>query len=342
MRNRIKLICTVFLLVFITQVHSECDWISEVDKEYRLKNPVLYGKVKLANEKISSSNGRQSLLHEAELLLSDVINADNKYAPAYIQYARLMSKYGHQSGNRFSQGELKTKEQYLQRALSLSPGYDYALALMGFTKMFQGDLEAATDWYRAAEAAGTKYPYLGAQLAQLSTKKREYDKAIEIATRSYEEHTNCPDIAVSIINEIIFAYSAKGNDFEIVEYWQKKRLELDPSIAWNWGDYSKFLLFDKNDYEAAIVAAEKALSLMNYKVGRRLLAAAMFAKWAEISEDPIRVDEAEKLFNQAKTIYPDNLNMAKTLSKDSDLLSVAKKIFKYDTELVLKNIGSAK
>lgn len=287
------------------------EWMSDIDKRYDKNNPQLYAKVVQAKDLISSANGNTGLSYQALELLITVIKTDQKFAPAYVQLARVTSNLGYLVNNRFDGTALQSQEEYVKRALALEPNYDYAIAMMGYTKMFQGNLDEAENYYMQAVALKSGYPYLKAQMAQLATKRGNYAKAIELATQGYEQNLSEPKIAAGTINELIFAYERMpGDHIKELEKWQAKRTELDPSVAWSWGDHARFRLYYLGDYDNAIKYGTKALSLMNYGVGRYLVAAAYYKKWNDLKDVPTRKVEAEKAFKIASAIHPDTADMS--------------------------------
>jgi tetratricopeptide (TPR) repeat protein len=311
--------CITYLaLILFSLLSNVCgaEWMSDVDKKYDENNPQLYAKVAQAKELISSAHGNTELSYQALELLISVIKTDEKFAPAYVQLARVTSNLGYQVNNIFDGTALRSQEEYIKRALALEPKYDYAIAMMGYTRMFQGNLDEAEKYYTQAVELKSGYPYLKAQMAQLATKRGNYTKAIELATQGYEQNISEPKIAAGIINELIFAYQKmQGDHTKELEKWQAKRTELDPSVAWNWGDHARFRLYYLGDYNNAIKYGTKALSLMNYGVGQYLVAAAYYTKWNDLKEVPARKAEAEKAFKIASSIHPDTKDMSDEFMK---------------------------
>jgi tetratricopeptide (TPR) repeat protein len=194
--------------------------------------------------------------------------------------------------------------------------------------MFQGQLDEAGKYYERAVKMGSGYPYLPTQLAQLETKRGNYPKALELATQAYERNISDPQLAASAITEILFAYQKMpGNTDQEEEKWHTKRRELEPS-AWNWDAHASFRLYRFGDYEKAIEYGTKALSIMDFGVGRYTLAAANYTKWAAIKNDPARQAEAERAFRDARQLYPDTSDMIRQLAASSRLKPVGEALQK--------------
>ncbi len=315
---------SLFLLISLFPVLSHADWMSDIDRKYQKDDPALYSSVLKAKTLISDANGQTDLNNQAITILKTVLNKNSKFAPAYVQYARVISNLGHQVNNKFDGTALSSQEDYLKRAMILEPNYDYAIAMMGFTKMFQGDLDEAEKYYARAAKMESSYPYLKSQMAQLATKRGDYKKSIKLATEGYEEQKSEPKIAAGIINELIFAYEKlEGDHNKALEFWQTKRTDLDPSVAWSWGDHARFRLYFLGDYEGAIKYGEKALSLMNYRVARFILAGAYYKKWADLKDNKARNAEANEAWRKAKYLYPDTTRVIQDFSFYPPLKSTA-------------------
>lgn len=308
-----------FMLLFLATVcHAE--WISPTDKKYANENSALYAEVAKAKALISDAKGRTDLNHQAVDILRKVLEKDAKFAPAYVQFARVLSNLGYQVNNRFDGDSLRSQEDYLNKALALEPDYDYAIAMMAFTKMFQGNLDEAERLYKKAELLGSSYPFLKSQQAQLATRRGDYKKAIKLATQSYEENKSDSNVATGAINELIFAYERlDGNYNQELEAWQTKRRNLEPNVAWNWGDHARFRLYFLGDHEGAIKYSEKALALMNYGVARYILAAAHYKKWADLKGTKARSTEAQAAWEKAQKLYPDAREVAEEFIENPTL-----------------------
>jgi len=89
-----------------------------------------------------------------------------------------------------------------------------------------------------------------------------------------------------------------------MEKWLTKRTELNPNVAWFWGDHARFRLYFMFDYDGAIKYGTKALSMMRYGMGERYLAAAYYLKWASLKDKASTTDDAEAAFRRASEIDP--------------------------------------
>ncbi|MEQ1518297.1 MAG: hypothetical protein ABL931_17590, partial [Usitatibacteraceae bacterium] len=300
-----KIRLAIFAAVLLLPSLAFAAWISPVDQKYRKKNPALYAQVAKAQALISDSYGNSRSTDEGLQMAQAVIAKDPKFAPAYVQVARAIGAQAYLSSGKFDPAGLEVQEKSLQKALALEPDYDYAMALVGYNMMFRGKLAEADAIYKKLVTTKSGYPILKAQIAHLAIERKEYAKAIETASKGYEENKSDPKVAVSYCTELILAYEdLEGNHADKLEKWQNTRRTLAPEVAWFWGDHARHRLFNMNDYAGAITYGEKALTLMDYGVGRYTLAAAYYAKWADLeAKAPGRKDAADSL-RRAEALSP--------------------------------------
>jgi tetratricopeptide (TPR) repeat protein len=325
--NANKFAIILFLSFFPLFGHAE--WMSDVDKKYQKDDPELYSDVLKAKTLISEAYGKTNNYHQAAAILLAVVEKNQKFTPAYVQLARVSSKLGHQSNDKYEAAALSMKEDYLNKALSLEPKYDYAIALMGYTKMFQGHLDEAEMYYNQVIEMKSGYPWLKVQLAKLARLRGDHKKAIQLATDGYEEYKakSEPKIAAGMARGIISAYieleRAGGNYNKELDYWYTQRTTLDPSVAWGWGDYAQFKLLNLGDADSAIEYGEKALSIMNYGMARRVVAGAYYKKWADLKDDKAHSVEANEAWKKAQVLYPDTLEIIREFMFYPQLKSTA-------------------
>jgi len=84
----------------------------------------------------------------------------------------------------------------------------------------------------------------------------------------------------------------------------KNEIAYAPDDAWIWGNYSSFLLFSYGDVDGAIAKGQKAISIMDYGMGRFTLACALYTKWALLLQDGNKKKEAQQYFVRAWYLYP--------------------------------------
>lgn len=319
-----KISSTLFAALLLLPSIAFAAWISPVDQRYRSKNPALYAKVAKAELLISDAYGKDSANDEAMRLLQSVIASDPKFAPAYVQAARAVGSSGYISSGKFDSAALGSQQEILQKALALEPAYDYALAILAYSLMTQGRLDEAEVLQQKLTAMKTGYPFLKAQIAQVAVERKDYFKALEIATQGYEANKSDPKVAADYCTELILVYEKiKGNDREEkLEKWQSLRVKLAPQVAWFWGDYARHRLFNMNDYASAIPYGEKALAMMDYGVGRYTLAAAYYAKWADLENKSPGGKDAAASLRRAEELSPLDLRMVNLFMSRPAMLAI--------------------
>jgi tetratricopeptide (TPR) repeat protein len=291
---RKKLQTAACVACWIAPFVCHAEWISSIEKKYAQRNPELYQQTMRAKSMNREGYGNTDSELQAKKLLLDVVRQNSKFAPAYVQLASVTAALGYISDNEYEPAALHDQEEYVKKALALAPDYDEALALMGFSKMMQGNLTEAESYYMRLENMGSGYPYLKAQMSELEVKRENYAKAVAIAEKGYEEQKSDSKLAVDYVTQILIAYDDfPGNHLEEMEKWQAKRTDLSPNVAWFWGDHARFRLYYMFDYEGAITYGTKALSLMRYGMGERYLAAAYYLKWASLKDKASTKEVAE-------------------------------------------------
>jgi len=159
-----------------------------------------------AKHLIRDAYGNTTSELQAQKLLLDVVRQDEKFAPAYVQLANVTASLGYISTNKYEPAALEAQQQYLKKALSLEPDYDQAIGLMGFSKMMQGKLTEAELFFTRLKEMDSGYPYLWAQLSELEVKRKNYEAAVELAKKGYEENKSDPTLATNDITQILIFF----------------------------------------------------------------------------------------------------------------------------------------
>jgi len=69
-------------------------------------------------------------------------------------------------------------------------------------------------------------------------------------------------------------------DYERTEWALERALEVAPEGAWSHGNLGTFYIFAQGDYDKAIPALRKALTIMSYGMAQEGLALALYERWA--------------------------------------------------------------
>lgn len=294
----------VFLiLLFSLAAHAE-EWISPIDKKYSTKNPKLYSEISHAKNILDSWSGQGEKLIEADTLLKGVLKSDGSFAPAYKEYGRLYIMAGYINYNNFESGSLNPAEASILKSIEIEPSYADSYVLLGhlYTNMQRySDAESAL---KKAESIGTKIPWLDLNWADLLIKRDKYKEALQRYQSVIKTRTSNRKAYANALSGLTTVYRYLGQ-YDNANNGFKQEISYEPGNAWVWGNYSDFLLFDYNDVDGAIVKGEKALSIMDYGMGRFTLACALYTKWALMLQDANKTTEAQPYFEKARALYPD-------------------------------------
>ena len=311
-----KALISIVLILLTSYVFASDSWVSEVDKNYKNINYNSYLKVMKAKSLMSGSSSEKK---EAAVLLNEVIGVSPNFAPAYVQVARLISKQN------LTKEMIELMENVLNKALLLEPEYGYAMAMMAYTKIRKRELDDAEVYLLKAEKSGTGYPYIKSMWSDLLMRQNKYKEAAEIAIEGFNDYKDNPELATDYIRMIISSLRRIRGNFDEVDYWYKKRIELKPNVAFFYSSYSSFLIFHKLDFDAAITNAEKAVNIANSNNARRILATALYCKWSSLDDTPNKEFEASRNFKRAISVDTD---------LDYLLSQMSKNTYKHNTETI--------
>jgi len=133
----------------------------------------------------------------------------------------------------------------------------------------------------------------------------EPEKAAERCQVVLKSGTKDKGALVSAYSRLL-DYHHDRYDYKQVEELYRKICEMDPTNAWVRGNYADFLRKDLGKFDEAIAWARKALSIMDYGVGRRILAFCLYAKWADVTINQNKSgSQAEQYYREAFQLFPD-------------------------------------
>lgn len=295
-----RILLMVVLFAFAT-FSEAAEPPSKTDTKYKNRSQALYAKFDEARELLDSWRGQRELLSRAQQLLTEVTQVDTKFAPAYREFGRLYIMSGYISEDNVDPQSLARSEAVILKAIEIEPDYADAYVLLGhlYTNMRRyADASAALT---KGEKIGTASPWLQLNWADLLTKQGDHEGAFQRNLAVAKGGTENKKALSAAVNGVILYYKVKGRMDEADE-WYKKTVANDPSSAWAWGNYASFQLFFRGDVDGAIGNAEKALSIMNYGMGRYVLACALYAKWASAVDK--NAVQAQALYDRAYQMYP--------------------------------------
>ena len=290
---------TFFLSAFV----YAGDWKSPIDTKYENQSPELFQSFIKAREIIDSWRGEGHKVQEANQILSSILEANQSFAPAYREYGRLYMIAGYINHDNFEEGSLNPSEAAILKSIELEPEYADAYVLLGhlYTNMKRyPDAEKAL---RKAEEIGTEIPWLHLNWADLLKKQRKFDQAMKRYQHIVDTGTSNRKAYLSALSGVTTMHRYFGENDKANEGFLKE-IAYQPDDAWIYGNYSSFLLFSMKDVDAAITNGEKALSIMDYGMGRFILGCALYTKWATLKDNPATAQQAQQYFDKAWAIYP--------------------------------------
>jgi tetratricopeptide (TPR) repeat protein len=250
---------------------------------------------------IDNYRGHGDELERASQLLTKVLATDDRFAPAYVEAARLTLVGGHIMSSDFEAGTLDQAEKLLHKAVALNPREAEAFLLLGHVREMADKFEDASAYLDHARSLGTRDPWL------------EYNYGY------YYEHTNRPELAERHYRKVLDqgpsaaprrrnAYvtaalslqrlaALKEDNDKVITYGKLATAAAPANDAWVWSDVAE-VLFVQGYFDDAIEHARKALSIMDYVCGRAILALSLYGKWATLAANGHGAD-GERYFAEA-------------------------------------------
>lgn len=255
-----------------------------------------------AIELLDSYGGEGSRLERARAILEEIVEKDPNNAPAHREFARYHIMRGYINYLNFRPGSLETAEASLKKALEIDPGYAEAYVLAGHLyRIMKRPTEAKTA-LATADALGTRDPWLQNNWADILIDEGKYEEAAQRYQNVIASGTTNRKTMVAAFEGLTRYYIGIGH-LDEADSIHKKKIAYDPESAWNYGNYANFLLCRRDDYEAALDQAHRALRIMNYGAGRYTLASGLYRKWADQIIKGETID-AQKSFADAAAIVP--------------------------------------
>lgn len=298
--KKVLLVIIILLPSFYTYSN---DWVSPIDKKYTNKDPELFSKFDEARELLNSWRGQRDKLQKAGRLLQEIVEKDAEYAPAYREFGRLYIMSGFINSDNYRKGSLSPSETAILRSIEIEPDYADSYVLLGHLYTNMKRYDEAGMALKKAEEIGTETPWLPLNWADLLKKRKKYNEAMERYQYVVNSGTKNRKAYTSALEGVTTMYRYMGQ-YDKANAGYLDEINYEPDNAWKWGNYSSFLLFTYNDVDDAIKNGEKALSIMNYGMGRFILGCALYTKWAMLKDNPATALLAQQYFDKAWQLYP--------------------------------------
>ena len=226
--------------------------------------------------------------------LETVLKSNRHNAAARIQMARYYVITGQIRERSFRPGALEQAIWELTSALQADPKSADAYVLLGHVQQLRGyPWQAVADLEKAERLGGETNPWLylnwSDALVDLN-KLTEAEAKLKQAEAAFAVRP--PETRVRLVLHEKFGgvYEALGRVGDAEKHYLAQ-IAVDPCSACAHATYANFLLFRRASPDAAIVEAEKARAIRS-DMARLTLAAARYAKWAELKQKaPGRANE---------------------------------------------------
>jgi len=253
---------------------------------------------------LDSYRGDGSILINAKINIDEIIKINPNCAPAYKELARYHIMSGHINSMKFNQKSLESAEKALLMALKVDPNYADAYVLFGHLYKIMNKHDQAVVSLEKAKIIGTENPWLHLNWADLLLDENRVDEAARHYLIVIESNTSNRK-AMGAAFEGLIRYYLNIGALENIDITYQKQIQYEPESAWTYGNYANFLLYYMGDHEKAIKYSRMALERMNYGVGRQILAASLYQKWAYYLVNDNDPQFAQQFFDEAYSIYPD-------------------------------------
>lgn len=261
-----------------------------------------------AQQLLDQYYGNSSNIVRAQKILNEVLTEHPDFVPAHLQGARLTLLGGHIVSTEFAEGTLETARAILLRAKHLEPKNPEVYVLLGHLHRLEEDTAAALESLNTARTLKSTNPWLNNNFGDVFFALRDWSKAddhyklVEAlgAGNSFQQRRAFTYALTK--RQQVAAFRADEDNIAVQRLGKLATAAAAPEDAWTWGEVGN-VLFIQGFFDDAIRNDRKALSIMNYGVGRQNLALALYGKWAQMKSTGVDAD-AEQYFIEANSLLP--------------------------------------
>jgi Tfp pilus assembly protein PilF len=233
-------------------------------------------------------SGEGEQLAKAKANLDRVLKANPRNVKARMEMARFHILSGHINYRNFQPGSLDKAAWELQYARQADPNSIDVEVLWAHVLYLRGSSREAVKVLQKVESRGAANPWLYQNWAQALMDLSQWSAAetqLRKAQALYAKTDTQSLRVLRALHENLASVLAHQGKLDEADKEYRAVLTLDPGSAWAYGNYADFLLFRRARPDAAIAEAEKAIQLMNYGMAGLTLAAARYAKWAQLKRE---------------------------------------------------------
>lgn len=328
MKPIILLATCLFLLISIPKIANADAILSSVEQKYKADNPALFEKYLVANSLISLPGKHPANLEQANVELTEILELNLNFAPAYVAYARLVLETGFVPdqivtsvySRLYAEDTVNTAETAVLQALKLEPGYADAYVLLGYIYQYRHLFIDARMALRNADRLGSNSPWLYLYYATLMEREKKWPAARLL----FEVVLDTEITDKSAYHFALFGYASTykfTGDYERADILYQQVIEYEPTAA-HLNSYCSFLVFQMADFKRAIEVGERSLALSSENYTKEILGMALYARWAEVSRS-LDDGEAPALFERASKVFPEILTAMDQLGKNPNTRSIS-------------------
>ena len=243
---------------------------------------------------VDNNYGNRGELEQAAILISNVLSAAKPPSDAFVQAARITIKGGYIVADQFETGTPHMAEYFIDRALAADPDNVRAMSLKAQVLMMnRRDLPGAYATLQVGLSKQASYPWLHMGLGRYYEEVHDYRAAVsEYAIVVKGGCSNTDQDQRRAFTSALASQAFLLNKQEMLarQYAEAADQCRHPNDAWTLGNFAQ--LFNQMAlFDDALLYARKALIVMNYGVGRKELAMALYGRAAQLSiagKDPAR------------------------------------------------------
>lgn len=256
--------------------------------------------VRIANSVLNSYKGNDNAIKIARIIIGHLLELDESDLSANILLARYELKAGYMYNQfmvlpKYEEDSAREAEKILLALKNKGERDPRIYSLLLDVYFSDIDLNKIEATLKEADYNKVISPSIELSKAQYYCFRKEYDKAIPIYEAIVEEQS---EYSYAASAGLLNAYDLAGY-IDKAEKMYLDALEREPVDAWEHGNYAMFILSHRDDVDKAIKHAEKALSIINYGIGRKILARAYYIKWAKIVTESGNSEEVAAYLKKA-------------------------------------------
>lgn len=234
----------------------------------------------------------------AAVLLAPALKGVSRSASAYVQAARLTVMEPTQT----SDEELAIRyHALLDRALEIQPSNAKAYILKAEAFDMQSDYASERTSLDKSKALGTVDPWLLMGYARLDSKTKGRNESVgwyrQVVSGGPGNSESDRRAFVSAAVQV-GQYNSGPGELSLEQLGALVWKHRNPNDAYSLGSFAQYFVIEAN-YDTGVVFAKEALRVMDYRVARTTLAAALYGKAAELLVAG-KAAEAGRLMTEAR------------------------------------------